>query len=210
MSFHTSICVPVDEKKLAVLLRFAVRDIAPAMSHFLLDVVAHRPPAATTIASTLLRTRTAVVLSRSLAYFNCQVFLTDPLNRSLAKRSKTAEVVENISCERTLFPDSHFCKLCVIPGSRVLRSVCSILNGDLQFWRSSYQTNSPPIVSSWNQVSPPSLTTSVAATSSLGVMPVCDRRPFRPPAKPLVDHIDQINQQISDSFRHEMLCKIST
>ena len=81
------------------------------------------PPAATTIASTLLRTTTAVVLSHSLASFNYQAFLMDPLNRSPAKRSKTAEVVEFISCERTFFPESHLCKLCVIPRSRVLRTV---------------------------------------------------------------------------------------
>ena len=52
-----------------------------------------RPPASTTTANTLLRTTTAV-LSYSLAYFNYQPFLMDPLSRSSAKRSKTAEVVE--------------------------------------------------------------------------------------------------------------------
>ena len=83
-----------------------------------------RPPAATTTASThWLRTTTAV-LSHPLAYFNYQtVLIMDPLSRSPAKRSKTAEVVENITCERNLFPETHICKLCVIPRSRVLRSV---------------------------------------------------------------------------------------
>ena len=81
-----------------------------------------RPLAATITVSTLLRTTTAV-LSHSLARFNYQAFLMDPLSRSPAKRSKTAEVAGNISCQRTLFPETRLCKLCVIPRSRVLRSV---------------------------------------------------------------------------------------
>ena len=100
--FHTSVCVPVGEKTSAVLLCFAVRDVAPAMSHFVCDivahqlpqpspahthccalcfvvrdisdfgiyVVAHRPPAATTIASTLLRITTAVVLYSTLSHLS--------------------------------------------------------------------------------------------------------------------------------------------
>ena len=146
------------------------------------------PPAATTITSTLLRTTTAV-LSHSLASFNCQAFRIDPLSRSPAERSKTAEVLENISCERNLFPRIHLCELCVIPRSLVPRSGyffrwrCTI-----NFWRSSYQTNSPPVEStpsSWHSVWPPSFTTSIAATNTSGITPVADRRrPFRPPAKP--------------------------
>ena len=116
VSFHASICVPVGEKTSAVLLCFAVRDIAA------LFLRCCRPPAATTTASTLLRTTTAV-LSHSLASFNYKAFLMDPSSRSPAKRSKTAEVVENISCERNVFPETHICKLRMIPRSRVLRSV---------------------------------------------------------------------------------------
>ena len=55
------------------------------------------------------------------------------------------------------------------------------------FWRSLYRTNSPPIESilnSWHQVCPPSFTTSIAAINILGITPVFDRRPTRPPAKP--------------------------
>ena len=44
VSFHTSTCVPVGEKTSAVLLCFAVRDIAPTMSHCFCDVVAHQLP----------------------------------------------------------------------------------------------------------------------------------------------------------------------
>ena len=114
--FHTSICVPVGKKTSAMLLCFAVRDIAA------LFLRCCCPPAATTTASTL-RT-TAAALSHSLASFNYQAFLMDPLSRSPAKRSKTAEVVDNIiSCERNFFPETHLCNLCVISRSRVLRSV---------------------------------------------------------------------------------------
>ena len=107
--------VPVGEKMSAMLPCFAVRDIA---AFFLRRC---RPPASTATASTLLRTTTAV-LSHSLASFNYQAFVTDPLGWSAANRSKTAEVVENISCQRNLFPETHLCKLYMIPRSRVLLS----------------------------------------------------------------------------------------
>ena len=109
--FHTSICEPVGEKRQLC--------CCASGSAFL---PCHRPPAATTIASTLLRTSTAV-FPHSLESFNYQASLMDPLSRSQAKRSKTAEVVVNISCERSIFPEIHICKLCVIPRSRVLRRV---------------------------------------------------------------------------------------
>ena len=92
------------------------------------------PTALETIASTLLRTTTAV-LSHSPASFNYQAFLMDPLSRSPAKRSKTVEVVRIVSAvsERNLFPETQLCKLCVIPRSLALHGVCSFLDGDLQF-----------------------------------------------------------------------------
>ena len=97
--------VPAGEETPAVSCcasRCGMRGIAPAMSRFFFcDVVAHQPPQPPP--AQLLRTTTEV-LSHSLASFNYQAFLMDPLSRSPAKRSKAAEVVENTSCKRNLFP----------------------------------------------------------------------------------------------------------
>ena len=125
---HLIVYAPVGEKKSGVLLCFAVRDIALCPTFF----SCCRPPPTSCHDHrqyTAAHYNSSSTLPLSLASFNCQAFLMDPLSRSPAKRSKTAEVVESISCERTLFHDSHICKLCVIPRSRVAYyGMYSVLN----------------------------------------------------------------------------------
>ena len=137
------VCLLVKKCQLCSQLFFVVRDIAGALSRsYNIHYDYNMPESIGDIASTLLRTTTAV-LSHSPASFNYQAFLMDPLSRSPAKRSKTAEVVRIVSAvsERNLFPETQLCKLCVIPRSRALHGVCIFLDGNI-FCRFSYQTNS--------------------------------------------------------------------
>ena len=73
-----------------------------------------RAPAATTTASTLLRTATTAELSHSLASFNYQAFLKDPLSRSPAKSWRQPRSWKTSAVSVIYFPKLINCQLCVI------------------------------------------------------------------------------------------------
>ena len=94
------------------------------MSHFFLDAVAHHPPAATAIASTLLRTTTAVVLSHS--HFQPPSFPYGPAESVSGQEIEDSrgrgkhQLAVSVSFFTSLFPATRLRKLYVKPRSRVL------------------------------------------------------------------------------------------
>ena len=123
MFFHTSILrVPLVKK---ISCAVVLRGVGHSARNVPLFLRCCRPPPTSCHDH---RRHTAAHSDSSTTLLLSRIFQLPSFSYGLAEsvsvqEAKTAEVVENISCERTLLPESHLRRRCVIPQSRVLRSV---------------------------------------------------------------------------------------